>query len=187
MHPEGLSHAETDPHGRDLEHGKWMPPTDEALGDSAWADYWVWRGDLPAASLLFYFKLTFATPGTYAVRVKVNAGDLYGEVVVDAELVIAEVPRDTPSPVDAVAYAIQEAEEVRDVLERPDATTDRSRVATVYAGLLTALPDERDDLREVVTRAPISHKGARVGDEYEAALVNAKLRAAYDVRRRLAS
>jgi hypothetical protein len=164
-----------------------MPPTDEALGDSAWADYWVWRGDLPAASLLFYFKLTFATPGTYAVRVKVNAGDLYGEVVVDAELVIAEVPRDTPSPVDAVAYAIQEAEEVRDVLERPDATTDRSRVATVYAGLLTALPDERDDLREVVTRAPISHKGARVGDEYEAALVNAKLRAAYDVRRRLAS
>lgn len=187
MHPEGLPHGETDPHGRDLAHGKWMPPTDEALGDSAWADYWVWRGDLPAASLLFYFKLTFATPGTYPVRVKVNAGDLYEEVVLDAELVVSEVPRNAPLPVDALAYAIQEAEQVRDVLDRPDATTDHQRVSSVYAGLLTAVPDERDDLREVISKAPISHKGARVGAEYEAALLNAKLRAAYDVRRRLGS
>src|SRR5215217_5802937 len=39
MHPEGLPHAETDPHGRDLAHGEWMPPTDEAVGDTAWSDY----------------------------------------------------------------------------------------------------------------------------------------------------
>jgi hypothetical protein len=164
-----------------------MPPTDEAVGDSAWSDYWVWRDDLPAASLLFYFKLTFARPGTYPVRVKVNAGDLYEEVVVNAELVVSKVEREALPPVDAVAYAIQEAEEVRDVLERPDATTDRARVMDVHAGLLIALPGERDDLRGVITNAPVSHKGARIGDEYLAALVTAKLRAAYDVRRRLDS
>jgi hypothetical protein len=71
MHPEGLPHAETDPHGRDLERGRWMPPTDEPLGQrDGWSDYWVWRGDLPAGSHLFYFKLTFATPGKYPIRVK---------------------------------------------------------------------------------------------------------------------
>jgi hypothetical protein len=184
MHPDGLPHAETDA-PRDVAHGKWMPPTDEALGDSVWADYWVWRGDLPAASLLLYFKLTFAMPGTYTVRVKISAGDLYRQLVETADLVVSDVPRDATPPVDAVAYAIQEAGEVRDVLERPDATTDRARVATVYAALMAALPDDRDDLRTVVTKAPVTHKGARVGNEYEAALLTAKLRAAYDVRRRL--
>jgi hypothetical protein len=153
-----------------------MPPTDEAPSrGSAWADSWVWRGDLPAASLLVYLKLTSATPGTYPVHAKVDAGDLHEEVVVDAALVVSEVPRECPTPVDAVAYAIQEAEEARDVLERPDATTDHQRVMTVYLGLLSALSDERDDLREVVTKASI------------AALVNAKPRGAYDVRRRLGS
>jgi hypothetical protein len=187
MHPEGLAHAETDAHGRDVDHGKWMPPSDEALGASAWADYWVRRDDLPAASLLLYFKLTFATPGTYTVRVKISAGELYREVVEQADIVVSEVPRDETPPVDAMAYAIQEAEDVRDILERPDATTDHARVATVYLGLQTALPDDRDDLRSVIGKAPIAYKGARVGDAYEAALLNAKLRAAYDVRRRLGS
>jgi hypothetical protein len=185
MHPEGLPHAETDPHGRELAYGRWMPPTNEALGDSAWADYWVWPGDLRAASLLFYFKLTFATAGTYPVRVKINAGDLYKEVVLDAKLVVSEVSRDALPPVDAMAYAIQEAEEVRDGLERPDATSDPQRAASASAAIYMAVPKDRQDLLDVIRKAPISHTGPQVGPEYQAALVNAKLRAAYDVRRRL--
>jgi hypothetical protein len=183
MHPEGLPHAETDPSGRDLAHGNWMPPTDGALGDSAWADYWTWRGDLPATSLLVYFKLKFAIPGTYLVRVKVNAGDLYQEIVAEGELVVSEVPRDALPPVDAMAYAIQEVEGLRDVVDH--GTTDVGDV--IYTGLLDAVPDERDDLRAVIENSDVSTQAFWSGHRYTVTLANAKLRAAYDVRRRLGS
>jgi cation transport regulator ChaC len=100
---------------------------------------------------------------------------------------VSEVPRDAPPPTDGLAYAIQEAEEVRDYLERRDATVAHERVVTTYSAMVAAVPEERSELEKVIVNAPVTYKGSQAGDEYEAALMNAKLRAAYDVRRRLGS
>jgi hypothetical protein len=128
--------------------------------------------------------LTFSATGDVPIRVKVEAPDLYDEFKFDATLKITEVPRDQEPPIDRLAYAIQDAEDARDTLERPDATTDR--VPVVYYSLLNAVPDDRDDLAKVIRDRPVIFKGPEAGAAYEVALLDTKLRAAYDVRRRLA-
>jgi hypothetical protein len=189
MLPEGIRHAETDPYGHQTENGKWMPPTGESLrtdddGNPVWSDYWVWRGDLPSGSLLFYFTLTVSAFGDVPVRIKVEAPELYEEFKSDHMLRLTEIKRDEEPHVDRLAYAIQDAEDARDTLQRPDATTDR--VSVVYYSLLEALPDDREDLAQVIRGRPVIFKGPEAGPAYEVALIDTKLRAAYDVRRRLA-
>jgi hypothetical protein len=192
MHPEGLGHEETDSYGIVADHGRWMPPTSESLmqdedGSATYSDYWVWGGDLPARSTLLYFSLEIPRPGTWPIRVKVEAPDLYREVVVDDAIAVRELARGQEPASDLLSSAIQHAEALKRQLERTDVATDKSAVMSAVVRLTSDIPANRGELAKLIVDAPARYTGPEVGSGYEAALLGAKIRAAYDARRRFGS
>jgi hypothetical protein len=174
--------AYADHYGNDRPEGAWAPPTTDTdhAGESAEFVYWAHHPvTLPGrSSKLFVFRLKFDEPGQYLIRAKVSSPDLHEEFV---DTVVLSVER-CPDGVHPVTAAIHEGERL--LIELQD-MTDRSAREAVMAWDLRTRQAVPEHLHQTLLRVPLRYSGPKVGPDYSAARIRARLRGLYDARRKL--
>jgi hypothetical protein len=135
---------------------------------------------------LFHFCVRVDEPGAYPLTMQIVSADLRKELVVDGTLQVGRAEGER-SREETISALIDQGEAIAGHQANVISGSElhREAGAFVLSALVGVLALERPDLRRRLDDAVVDHTGSKTGDDYLRALVRSRVRALYDIRRRL--
>lgn len=182
--PAGLRLRACDCRGEPREPTRAAPPQEEPPGFESLSVDGVWLAAKDTTST--YFRIQIAQPGTYPVKAAVKQVVPHEDLEIKSDLRVMEADGEL-SPHDTASALIDAGEAM---LEQPvdtlnGAALHREAGGFVFSTTLAVSGFKQPELRKRLEEALPEHAGPRSGDAYLRALVRSRVRALYDIRRRV--
>ena len=190
--PKGIKVDRCNHLGEHVEGGTWLAPHPHQLGPHRLADRWVGERSILAANRAFdlwiRIEIPFGAEGEYPFQLVLDSSDIHGGTYVSPLYPLTVVGPDEENEglpiIDQLSVLVDKGEAVRDAV--PDVFTGEPLEHEFAVWITEAIMGVPEQYADEIGDAEPRWTRQEIGDDFRVAQINARLRALYELRQRLA-